>query len=409
MVNNDYLSFDNLNDLKKYAEEHNIFDNKVMEEFYNAYIPNLADDNFNEHYYLNREYNGKTPLDLIKERTNYLAGIEKLETDGKITEKQANAAKDALTTIKNKEIVYADNSMNEYHKIASGNTPLIGTKDGRKLMLKELNTITLNQKMLSKEAAGYELQSDDFERKTNFWINELAKANPEFDRITLQAEREKLSSENKELAENLTPKNKDYSIWLLKCFEDVVKNTASITNPIEKENAEKKIMGALAFTTDAEKEQLKEIENRKISKVRDLEEEKKKISWLNFPKRWKANATIKNAIKEKDEEIKRKSEEIREKRVYEYQKFKKAYQLDSISEVSNDGKLTIKRQANIKETLEALATEKNRIEKQTISQISQKSETREQALSHSAINIGKSIESKASEALKENEQRGQGQ
>ncbi|GMO61256.1 MAG: hypothetical protein Ta2D_07180 [Rickettsiales bacterium] len=378
VVNNDFVNFRNLSDLKKYAKEHNIFDSNGMTNFHRDYIPNLADDNFNEHYYLNKKYNGKTPLELANYRATYLAGIEKLKYEHKITDTEVYDAKKILLDVLAKERAEVAELTEISHKnLYTDNNPLYNTD--KNLLRKKIYNVELNKKTLSNvlesnirkvanSSAANMIENEKMPGKKFDFVRNLNRSieneNSPVDLKTWEAEREERSIREQKLADSFN--RKDYDKWLAEGFKNVLKKTIHIKDPLEKEKAEKKLIGAWAFTNDYEKNQLKEFKNKKLNEINEIKIDIKETEGFFSPKKKELKKKLKEAKKRHIKEETELRNQIRDNRMSEYRKIKEDNRIDALANFDDSvaGKTA---------SLSVLDRIENSIEKREISVISQQS------------------------------------
>ncbi|GMO61397.1 MAG: hypothetical protein Ta2D_07310 [Rickettsiales bacterium] len=269
MVKNDYLNFTKLSDLQKYAKENGVLDSKTVNMFHAAYVPNLADDKFNEHYYLNKEYNGKSVLELAEQRENYLAGIDKLRQDGKISESKAKTLKLQLQKVTDRENKHLNESMKQYGTLTNaGISALSDPAAQTKIHNINLNILMLSEVLESKvgDSVFNEKLDPNSELVTNVFFQPSSQR--EFER-RLQSHKEAESIE--------AVMNKKY-VWSLLDSKQVVELYS------DAEYRNKSIMSS-PILTKFESDKLKELENQKKYDLRMAEQKIKKETFLP----WKRN------------------------------------------------------------------------------------------------------------------------
>ncbi|GMO56133.1 MAG: hypothetical protein Ta2D_00490 [Rickettsiales bacterium] len=256
MVNNDYLSFCNLKDLKKYAEEHKVFDSETISMFHRAYIPNLADINFNEHYYLNKEYSGKNVLQLADERQNYLAGIDKLKSEGKIGGVRAYFAKRRLQKVLAREKKERKKLENNYYD---------------NLTEKKAANFKLNKKALC--------DATKTEKEVLFSLDEFAIFGVSRPSILERLEQSREEAKNVEIV-----MDNEYMKCMLE-LKDWIKRGIEATDvalrdiPEEKERIRDRYLNSTKLMTKSEEDNLKKLKNEKNYDLQIAEKEVKKATW----------------------------------------------------------------------------------------------------------------------------------
>ncbi|GMO61248.1 MAG: hypothetical protein Ta2D_07170 [Rickettsiales bacterium] len=323
VVNNDHLVFKNLKDVKNYAKEHKIFDSKGTELFYDAHIRNLGNEGFNEQYFLNQRYNGKTPLELANERANYVAGIDRLLSEETITEKEANAAKNELTKVLDNENDAYSRFMTAYYAdLVRSDNKLLKTENGKEELKNKLNTIALNQKMVQytieqklekhglrnlgvSEVSG-KLQDDAFERNREVLLSSVLKennVNTDFE-AALQTRKEQNFKEGC-IVNEFSDKNKDLMNWLDGMKAEVEKNTKNVSSPEKKKQIEAKVLASYP-ASQSEANKLKKFENQCYGEIKEIKEEMKNDSKIKELKEELSNVgfwkfAVKRALKKEIE------------------------------------------------------------------------------------------------------------
>ncbi|GMO60446.1 MAG: hypothetical protein Ta2D_05940 [Rickettsiales bacterium] len=269
MVTNDYLNFRSYSDLKKYARQHNIFDSSIVSKFQRGYVPNLADDGFNEYYYLNKRYNGKTPLELAEERANYLAGIDELEKQGEIGSWRANIARKRLQKVIDKENRELDVLVNGYY------TNLSNNPNEKKVNNINLNTSALFDVIETKTGNGQVLPVRFYKANlpaNTYILNQRNKIN--------QKDVEDRKKQSCVEAENVeVPTNRTYMISMISA-NNFMKDTISKGNISD--DRKKQIIEnyyRLPFLTISEHSQIQQLINQKNYDLRMAKKKIKKETW----------------------------------------------------------------------------------------------------------------------------------
>ncbi|GMO63880.1 MAG: hypothetical protein Ta2D_10740 [Rickettsiales bacterium] len=368
MTKNDYLSFNSLSDLERYARKHNIFDSGGMNKFHNDYILHLTDKYFNEHYYLNKRYDGKTPLELAEERANYLAGIDNLLKNKQITELQADNLIDEFAKVRNRENAEIENLIKEHHPklFAFNQAHRMG---GFEQMREKLVLAALNQEMLEnsvnktmqdsgfkvgKKVLGVNIldsvRSDSFlgvsildDNKNNSFADkfyramkfELPHLSPK-QKLELIKERKEQSKKEEIIAIQVKENYKNYSKSLLNRFKQVEKRTLHIIAPDKKNEVEEKLIKSWRIPIDDnEKQQLQEFKNQKINEIRILKRERSSKKWFSLERK-EANAKLDKKITEFAKKEKDLHKEIKYQRISLFQKVKNNFHSVSNLYFTND-------------------------------------------------------------------------
>ncbi|GMO67232.1 MAG: hypothetical protein Ta2D_12920 [Rickettsiales bacterium] len=356
MLYDDYLIFRDLSELEKYANEHNIFSDEVIARFEDDYIRGLQSDDFNPHYYINKKYGDKTPLELYKQRNNYFNGLDKLWKSGIISlEKADEVLNEAHSLIKQASFAPKEKPddlpvdrfekiMNTYH----GN--LMDTSlANQELIVKKINNVILNQSALEREIDM--IVENDEHRFLSDYINDLEQEDSEYEEYSgedfkddanfmlklsifkrekisedisttidvamINQRTDKVEQQRQEFCRlHLSPEKKDYVKWITevvaKKFDKKFKHFTAI-------NKGNEWIKKLPFSADYEKKQIQALQKEEKDALKKQDTIRRSRKWFS------------NERKEEKDKLDRLKREYTQKRSELYEKIRQE-RLDTFNE-----------------------------------------------------------------------------